>query len=68
MNPIERLIMEFEDMCGESDTELGNKARQYYQNLLYLLERAYPFVDDMQGIGSGARPLMSEIDAILDRK
>jgi len=31
MNAIEEIINEFEDMCGESGTEIGNNARKFLQ-------------------------------------
>jgi len=68
MNAIESLIMEFEDMCGESDTEMGNDARVYYIRLLDLIERAFPYVDDMVGVASGARYLLAEMESVLERK
>lgn len=68
MNPIENLILQFEDMCGESDTELGNEARAYCENLLALLERAFPYVDDMVGVASDARFLLAEMNYVLERK
>jgi len=68
MNPIENLILQFEDMCGESDTELGNECRAYYENLLALIERAFPYVDDMVGVASEARYLLSEMNYVLERK
>lgn len=68
MNPIENLILQFEDMCGESDTELGNEARAYYENLLALVERALPYVEDMVGVASESRFLQSEMNYVLERK
>lgn len=33
MNAVERLVLEFEDMCGESGTEMGNDALDYVKKL-----------------------------------
>jgi len=33
MNPIEEIISAFEDMCGESDTEIGNNAREVLKDI-----------------------------------
>lgn len=34
MNAVERLVLKFEDMCGESDTEMGRAALKEHQDAL----------------------------------
>lgn len=65
MSSIKDLVMCYEDMVGESGTEVGDAARVELEQILVLLKRCVPFVDDMIGIASDARFLKAEINSFL---
>lgn len=65
MSAITNLITDYEDMIGETETEMGEEARAELEELLALLQRCLPFVEDGIGVASDARFLKAEIDSVL---